>query len=192
MPGNRISAIATVPQYGTSEPAQNAAIFALGENAIPDAAVLPILQPQCLSRPEPNPAVPEPLRLEVPRSIHFALDADRISVHSMVLLDQIAAVLRAHPMLVVDLQGHTDSRASAAYNQDLARRRAENARRYLIRQGVAPERLTIRALGELTLAVEEITPTDYARNRRVEFIFQDVRGLEITFVDSDSDLQVEP
>ena len=74
----------------------------------------------------------------------------------------------------------------------LARRRTENVRRYLIQQGISPERLTIRAFGETVLRVEEVDPVDYARNRRVEFVFEDVRGLEIIIVDQELDLKIEP
>ncbi len=192
--GSRISAIATDPRYGTSEPAINTTVFALGEQPITVAEAVPVGLPQCTTPPNivSPPPTDEPLRLTVPRSIHFALDEDSISPESAILLDQVATVLQANPMLIVDLHGHTDSRASAAYNQDLARRRAENTRRYLIQQGIAPERLTLRSLGETELWVNETGPIDYARNRRVEFVFQDIRGLDLTVVDSESDLQIEP
>ena len=73
-----------------------------------------------------------------------------------------------------------------------ALRRAANTRDYLIRQGIDPARLTIRSWGETQLRVAETNRQNYARNRRVEFVFQDVRGLEINFVDQEGDLQVEP
>ncbi len=128
----------------------------------------------------------------MPRNIHYGLDEDFINLDSAVILDQIAAVLKQYPSIVIDLHGHTDSRASVEYNQDLARRRAENARRYLMQVGVAPERMTIRSFGETQLRVEETDRLNYARNRRVEFVFSEVRGAEITFVNQESDLQIEP
>jgi outer membrane protein OmpA-like peptidoglycan-associated protein len=197
--GEGFSAIATDPRYGSSEPAPNTVVLALGE-AGPAAglAQMPIEMPRCTTAPvppPPTPPVPEPatpIQLEVPRNIHFALDEDFVSDRSAQVLDQIAEVLRQYPTVVVDIHGHTDSRASVAYNQDLARRRAENARRYLIEQGVAPERMTIRSFGETELLVSETDRTNFARNRRVEFVFEDVRGVDITFVNQESDLQIEP
>jgi outer membrane protein OmpA-like peptidoglycan-associated protein len=100
--------------------------------------------------------------------------------------------MRSYPFLTVDIQGHTDPRASAAYNQALGMRRAIAARNYLLRQGIAPERLTIRSLGELERRTSGSDVVDYARDRRVEFIFQDTRGLEIIFENQETDLQVEP
>ncbi|MEM9148971.1 MAG: right-handed parallel beta-helix repeat-containing protein, partial [Cyanobacteria bacterium P01_F01_bin.3] len=137
--GEVLSAIATDPGYGTSEPASNTSIRSLsGAEATPVArfsgtaqcttapsppiSSLPSLPPE---EPETPEVIPAPISLQVPRNVHFALDKDFISEESAVVLDRIAAVLREYPSIVVDLHGHTDSRASVAYNQDLARRRAE-------------------------------------------------------------------
>ncbi|MBT9313989.1 OmpA family protein [Leptothoe spongobia TAU-MAC 1115] len=199
-PGDVISGISTDPDYGTSEPALNTTVVALGETSTtrPNRMTLTAAESiQCTTPPAPPvsfvPPTPEPeiLRLQVPRNVHYGLDEDFINSESTVILDQIAEVMQQYPSIVVDLHGHTDSRASVAYNQDLARRRANNARRYLIQKGVAPERMTIRSFGETDLLVEEIDRVNYARNRRVEFVFSDVRGVEITFVDQEEDLQIE-
>ena len=200
-PGTIISAIASDPRYGTSEPALNTVVRSLSTSATDsDASLNPqdFQLPHCTTRPEPPepvvvaPPPPEPIQLQVPRNVHFGLDRDNISAESATVLNQIAAAMQAHPTLIVDLHGHTDSRASDAYNQDLALRRARNARAYLIQQGIDPARMTIRSLGETQLLTAERNRVDYARNRRVEFVFRDVRGLDITFVDQDSDLQIEP
>lgn len=195
-PTDQISAIATIPEYGTSEPAP---IVSVGG---PDVGVPPSVLPeipQCVSAPvepepapEPEPLLPtEPLRLNVPRNIHFALDQATISPESADILDQIAAVLKEYPFLTVTLEGHTDPRASDAYNLDLSNRRSLAARNYLIRQGIAPERMTIRALGESQRLTEGSSRLDYARDRRVEFTFEDLRGLDIIFERQETDLQIE-
>ncbi|MEM9904625.1 MAG: OmpA family protein [Cyanobacteria bacterium P01_D01_bin.44] len=198
-PGDVISGIATDPQYGTSEPALNTMVLALGESSStrPNRIAASVFRnPQCTTPPAPSapltPPAPEVMRLEVPRNVHFGLDKDFINADSAVVLDQIAAVMQQYPTLLVDLHGHTDSRASVAYNQDLARRRAENVRRYLMQQGIAAERMTLRSLGETQLLVDETDRVNYARNRRVEFVFEDIRGVDITFVNQEADLQVEP
>ncbi|MEM8806180.1 MAG: OmpA family protein [Cyanobacteria bacterium P01_G01_bin.38] len=198
-PGDVISGIATAPEYGTSEPALNTMVLALGESSStrPNRIAASVFRnPQCTTPPAPfaplTPPAPEVMRLEVPRNVHFGLDEDFINADSAVVLDQIAAVMQQYPTLLVDLHGHTDSRASVAYNQDLARRRAENARRYLMQQGIAAERMTLRSLGETQLLVDETDRVNYARNRRVEFVFEDIRGADIILVNQEADLQVEP
>ncbi|NJL87236.1 MAG: OmpA family protein [Leptolyngbyaceae cyanobacterium SM1_1_3] len=198
-PGDVISAIATDPRYGTSEPALNTVIKSLAATAAESAVPNQDLgTPQCTTRPQPPtpvaaiPVPPAPIQLEVPRNIHFGLDQASISAESTEILNQIVEAMKAHSTLVVDLHGHTDSRASSTYNQELALRRAHNTRQYLIAQGIDPARITLRSLGETQLRVEESDRADYARNRRVEFVFQDVRGLDATFVHQESDLQLEP
>ena len=199
-PGEIISAIATLPKYGTSEPAANSAIKSVNGSGIQNPKS-PIQNPNCTTRPVPpapepipEPPIPEPpkpITLSVPRNIHFALDKDFISPKSGEILDKIATALEQYPNIVIELQGHTDSRASVAYNQDLAKRRATNARNYLIRRGIAPERMTIRSFGERQLRTPENNVVDYARNRRVEILFFDVRGIDIEFENQEQDLQIE-
>ena len=205
--GEVFSAIATDPRYGTSEPAENIIVRSLTDQQAPFFAVEAGM-PECTTPPTPpapplpptvpelppvidSPTIPETIQLEVPRNVHFGLDQDFISAESTVVLDKIAEVLTQYPSIVVDLHGHTDSRASAAYNIDLARRRAENSRRYLLTKGIGSERMTIRSFGETELLVEETDRVNFARNRRVEFVFTDVRGVDITFFDQEEDLQIE-
>ncbi len=206
-PGEMISAIATLPKYGTSEPAANAIVKSVGNSEIqnPKSNIQNFETPNCITRPVapppvipeppiPQPPIPEPpkpIRLSVPRNIHFALDKDFISQKSGDILDKIAVVMEQYPNIVIELQGHTDSRASNAYNQDLAKRRATSARNYLIKKGIASERMTIRSFGERKLRTEENNVVDYARNRRVEVIFFDVRGIDIEFENQEGDLQIE-
>ena len=199
--GEVLSATATDPRYGTSEPSRNIMIRPLTGTVAAIPAMSPVVMPHCTTPPAPTPppieitpppTVPEVIQLEVPRNVHFGLDMDIVSAESALVLDEIVAVLRQYPSIIVDLHGHTDSRASVAYNQDLARRRAENTRQYLLGKGIGAERMTIRSFGETELLVQETDKTNYARNRRVEFVFQDVLGAKITFFNQEGDLQVEP
>lgn len=194
-PGERISAIATHPTYGTSEPARTA-VIRLADSPQPPAPAQPTPSvPRCTTPPAPPPAPPtptpppEPVRLQVPTNIHFALDRDNISPASAKVLDRIAQVLRDNPAIIVDLAGHTDPRASDAYNLALGARRARNARNYLLRRGIAPERMTIRSAGERQRRTTGRSRLDYARDRRVEFTFRDARGLEL--IVQEEDLQIE-
>jgi outer membrane protein OmpA-like peptidoglycan-associated protein len=47
-------------------------------------------------------------------------------------------------------------------------RRAESVYRFLVNRGVAPERLTVRGMGESTPVADNETADGRARNRRVE------------------------
>lgn len=63
-PGDRVSAIATDPQYGTSEPARNATVQSPNGTATPPTATVPTpaTPPQC-TMPPPQPQSATPIRL---------------------------------------------------------------------------------------------------------------------------------
>ncbi|MGG6294636.1 OmpA family protein [Leptolyngbya sp. AN02str] len=190
-PGNGLSAIATDPRYGTSEPSPT---LSFGPAAVPPIGVIPrcttppvALEPEPEPEPEPQP-IPE--ILQVPTNVHFALDQSTLSPESQAVLDRIAEVLRQYPSITVELQGHTDPRASAEYNIALSNRRALSVRNYLLQQGIAPERMTIRAFGEELRRTDGSSRLDYARDRRVELVFSDSRGFELQI--QEMDLQLEP
>ncbi|MBD1926135.1 OmpA family protein [Trichocoleus sp. FACHB-90] len=211
-PGELVSAIATIPKFGTSEAAANAEIVSPGGDRINLTSTTNFTSrnilrsrlgtiPQCTTEPvppvvqqppeepEPEPTPPEPIRISVPTNVHFALDKATLSPESARILNRIAQVLRENPQIVIELRGHTDPRASDAYNLNLSNRRAIAVRNYLLRQGIPPERMTIRALGESQPRVVGRSRLDHARNRRVEFIFRDARGIDL-FV-QEQDLQLE-
>lgn len=48
------------------------------------------------------------------------------------LLDSVAVFLNKNPTIIVQLESHTDCRASAEYNRDLSQRRADTARKKIL------------------------------------------------------------
>lgn len=193
--GDWVSAIASDPLYGTSEPSPAVSVAGL-DGTVPPRPTQAIYQATCFPPPpvpivQEPPAPPAPIRLRIPRNVHFALDRSNISAASADILDQIAAAMQTYPSLVVELRGHTDPRASDAYNQALSERRAIAARDYLLRQGIAPERMRIVPFGESQRLSQDRTRLAFARDRRVEFVFEDTQGLEIIFEDVETDLQLE-
>jgi outer membrane protein OmpA-like peptidoglycan-associated protein len=200
--GEMVSAIASHPKYGTSEPAYDAVIQSPGSTLsarpkiqnreVPNCTTPP--KPPIPPEPQPNPEPPTPpeaIRLRVPNNIHYALDKDFISPASGVILDKIIAVMKQYPTIVIELQGHTDARASDTYNRNLALRRAKNARNYMIKNGIAPERMKIRSFGEGQLKTPGRNRVEHAYNRRVEIMFFDTRGVEIIWETQEGDLQIE-
>jgi OOP family OmpA-OmpF porin len=95
-------------------------------------------------------------------------DSDQALIKNTQVLDQAAAVFMTNPKLTAEAQGHTDSTASAEYNQRLSEARARAVRDYLIRQGVAPERIRTQGFGETRPAATNDTLEGRALNRRVE------------------------
>ncbi|MDI7268734.1 MAG: OmpA family protein [Myxococcota bacterium] len=100
--------------------------------------------------------------------VHFDTDSDRIQSRSYPLLEAVARTLHAYPqILLVRVEGHTDDRASDAYNYDLSRRRAASVRDFLIGAGVAPGRLLADGFGETRPVATNTTAAGRQQNRRV-------------------------
>jgi outer membrane protein OmpA-like peptidoglycan-associated protein len=105
--------------------------------------------------------------------VHFATDQDIILSESFPVLEEVAAILLAHPELQrVLVEGHTDARATDAYNFDLSRRRAASVREFLLDSGIAVERVCSAGFGRSKPLAGNDTEEGMALNRRVEFTLQ--------------------
>ena len=101
----------------------------------------------------------------------FDTGSDRIRGESKPTLDQIGAMLTAHPDLSLAIEGHTDNVGSAASNQALSERRAAAVRQMLItKYGIAATRLTSKGFGATKPAASNDTPEGRQENRRVELV----------------------
>ena len=100
------------------------------------------------------------------RAVYF--DSDQAILKDTKVLDEAAVILKANPDLTGEVQGHADSTASAEHNQTLSEARARAVRDYLIRQGVAPERVAVKGYGETRPAASNDSVEGRALNRRVE------------------------
>ncbi len=102
------------------------------------------------------------------KDIKFEIDKDVLMTSSYPTLEKIVTILRDRPEISIEIQGHTDSTASAAYNMDLSRRRALTVMKYLKSKGVLPSRMTARGYGEGRPIDTNVTDEGKANNRRVE------------------------
>jgi OmpA-OmpF porin, OOP family len=95
-------------------------------------------------------------------------DSNQAVIKDTKVLDEAVAILKANPKLTGEVQGHTDSTASAEYNQKLSEARARAVRDYFIRQGITPERIRAKGYGETRPVASNDMPEGRALNRRVE------------------------
>lgn len=84
-------------------------------------------------------------------------------------MDEVAGILLKNPNLKIRIDGHTCSIGSHAYNLGLSERRAEAARKYLIKKGVGPERLTKKGFSFDQPVATNKTREGRGKNRRIEF-----------------------
>ena len=119
---------------------------------------------------EPSRVVVLADRVDIRDKVFFDLDSAVITGVSYRVLDDVAAALENHAELrLLEVQGHTDDVGAEDYNQDLSQRRAEAVRKYLIGQGVEPDRLVARGYGETKPLQEGSSEEARDVNRRVMF-----------------------
>jgi hypothetical protein len=78
----------------------------------------------------------------------FAHDSAELTESSRAQLESIARFLTKRRDLRLVVEGYTDHVGEAAYNIDLATRRAHATKAYLVARGVSAERLVLAVFGE--------------------------------------------
>jgi len=99
----------------------------------------------------------------------FDFDKSFIKPEAYPALNEVVAVLKKNPRMKAEIQGHTDSKGSAKYNQKLSEKRANAVLEYFVRQGIARERLSALGLGLTRPIASNLTEDGRTQNRRVEF-----------------------
>lgn len=109
-------------------------------------------------------------KIDILQKVYFASGKAIIKSKSHSLLDQVAQTIRAHDEIKkIRVEGHTDSQGGDRYNKQLSQRRSEAVRAYLIKKGVAAERVEALGYGEEKPIASNATPRGREQNRRVEF-----------------------
>ena len=136
------------------------------------------------STPAPAPAAtpaPAPVATEQPapetdhrrstleQRIHFDLDRADLSADARASLTAKAEILRSSPDLMLQIDGHADERGSDEYNLALSKRRAAEAKRFLMGQGIDAARLETVGFGEEQPLDPSSTESAWSVNRRDEF-----------------------
>ena len=118
----------------------------------------------------PKEVVPPPMDPPkfVIEGVNFDFDQSSLKPQATQTLDYVAGELSKQADVPYEVGGHTDSKGSDAYNQDLSEARALTVRDYLVGQGVSSSQLTPRGYGESMPIATNDTEAGRAQNRRVE------------------------
>jgi outer membrane protein OmpA-like peptidoglycan-associated protein len=105
-------------------------------------------------------------------TLRFAPDKANLSEEAKTALDEFAARIKADGKPVfIEIQGHTDSRGPAAYNERLGLMRAEAVRSYLHRKGGLPlARMSAISYGHTEPVADNRTREGRMQNRRVVLV----------------------
>lgn len=114
--------------------------------------------------------VGEGIVVEFSSNVLFGFDQYNLTNDSKISLDKLVQVLEAYPDTDIEVQGHTDSRGSVEYNQNLSVRRASSVSSYLTSQGVKRGRVNVVGYGEALPKYDNKSAEGRDENRRVEFL----------------------
>ena len=175
----------TVPGVASADPAKNGCPLPPPPPAPPkDTDGDGIFDPDDACPFEKGPHSSDPLKNGCPKSVRvseteivileqvqFATNKALIKSESNSLLDEVAEVLSEHPEISkIEVQGHTDSRGSAALNERLSQARADAVRSALLQRGVGSGRLVARGYGPSKPIDVNDTEEGRQKNRRVQFL----------------------
>ncbi len=114
-------------------------------------------------------------RIVILEQVHFATDQDVILPESFPTLEEVARLIRTTQAIErVSIEGHTDIRASDAYNLDLSRRRAGSVERFLLGQAIDARRLRSSGYGYRRPVAPNDSDAGMSLNRRVEFVIEKI------------------
>jgi peptidoglycan-associated lipoprotein len=102
--------------------------------------------------------------------VFFDYDVATIRDDAKAVLDRKVVLLRNNPRVTLRIEGHADERGSVEYNLALSLRRANALRDYLSNFQLDVNRFEVVPLGEERPLSTGTSESDYARNRRGEFI----------------------
>jgi outer membrane protein OmpA-like peptidoglycan-associated protein len=118
------------------------------------------------------------IRIELPADILFDFDKADIRLAAAPALKQAAELIRKGARGMVTIEGHTDAKGSAGYNQKLSERRSASVQKWLVeREGLGGVRFQTKGFGAGRPVAPNTKPngTDdpegRQKNRRVEIVF---------------------
>lgn len=100
--------------------------------------------------------------------IDFEFNMFELTESAQATLDDYSKCLSANEGFSLTIEGHADERGTTQYNLDLGQRRAESAKAYLKRLGVAGGRIRAVSYGEERPVDEGSNESAWSQNRRGE------------------------
>ena len=106
-------------------------------------------------------------------SLYYDLGKYELKAEASAELDKVVLLLKSYPLILIELNSHTDSRADANFNLQLSQKRADAAVAYIVSKGADVDRIIGHGFGEtdLTNRCKDFVPCnedEHRANRRTE------------------------
>jgi outer membrane protein OmpA-like peptidoglycan-associated protein len=102
------------------------------------------------------------------RDDQFAGDGTTLKPEAAAEIDQVARLLQDSPTRMARIDSHSEDMNSRSRSIEFTGRRAEAVRAELVRRGIDPRRVAVRALGDSYPVASNETALGRQRNRRVD------------------------
>ncbi|ATX81105.1 Outer membrane protein OmpA [Mariprofundus ferrinatatus] len=112
----------------------------------------------------------ENLKITMNSEVSFDYNSAQLKPAFNSTLDKVADILNRYPRTTIRITGHTDSRGSTEYNQNLSQQRANSVAWYLADRGVDSRRVIAEGRGEMQPRATNDTEAGRQLNRRVEML----------------------
>jgi flagellar motor protein MotB len=115
------------------------------------------------------------VRIAMSADVLFDFDKADLRKEAAPELEKLATVLKEYPTATARIEGHTDGKGEAAYNQALSERRAESVRKWLEKEGVKTK-MSSKGWGKTKPIAPNMKPDGKddpearQKNRRVEIV----------------------
>ena len=137
-----------------------------------ETATVTVKAPVVAAPPPPPPVVAPvapvaPVGAEVTLRVNFDTAKWNIRPSDLAELQKAVDFAKKYPDAKFHVVGHTDSRGSDKYNQNLSEQRAESVKKYLVGEAVPAEQITSEGKGEAEPVGNNKTKEGQFQNRRV-------------------------
>lgn len=103
-------------------------------------------------------------------NIYFEFDRADLLESSKIELQLLAKFLKTNPQITIEVQGHTDNKGNAQYNQKLSESRAVSVQKHLVEQGIPNPQIHIVGYGDSRPLASNDTEEGRQKNRRTSFL----------------------
>lgn len=113
------------------------------------------------------------LKYDLPRTVtldnvFFDTGKSSLRPESYTALETLLEVMKLKPSLVIEIAGHTDNVGTSESNMILSLNRANSVKGYLVKKGIASERILTKGYGDTQPVADNETDESRQKNRRTK------------------------
>jgi OmpA-OmpF porin, OOP family len=102
--------------------------------------------------------------------VHFDFNQTNIRPGDAAVLDEAITTLKAHPYVVINVNGYCDDIGDEEYNHTLSQYRGNAVANYLLTGGILATQIRVYGYGKTDFVATNKTAEGRAENRRVELV----------------------